>query len=239
MRLDATRAVASSVLIRYIANMKYLFKTLRRLLAILIGLLLGYFLTALLLSFFTIRPQEEVECEERQAAFLTTNGVHLFIVLPADEVEPSLRGRLPVPGDTRFIAFGWGDREFYRNTPSWKDLSPGTAFRAAFLNTPAAMHVIPYPAEQASWRRMELCPVQVDALSGFIGRSFQKDEKGNLLPVEAYGYSESDLFFEARGQYSCLRTSNSWVNDALKQAWLPAALWTPFDFGVLWHIGTG
>ncbi|MCB9267308.1 MAG: DUF2459 domain-containing protein [Lewinellaceae bacterium] len=217
--------------------MQYLLKTLRRLLYLLAGLLLGYLFTALLLSFFTIRPSEEVECEERQPAYLTTNGVHLFIVLPVEAAEPSLRGRLPVPNDTRFLAFGWGDREFYRNTPTWKELSPGTAFRAAFLNTPAAMHVIPYPSEQPSWRKLEICPVQADALSSFIDRSFQKDERGNLLPIEAHGYSDSDLFFEARGQYSCLRTSNTWVNDALKQAWLPAALWTPFDFGVLWHVG--
>ncbi|MCO6490827.1 MAG: DUF2459 domain-containing protein [Phaeodactylibacter sp.] len=215
--------------------MKYLLKTLRRILYLLAGLLLGYLFTALLLSFFTIRPAP-VECEEKQVAYLTTNGVHLFIVLPAEEVEPSLRGRLEVPGSTRFLAFGWGDREFYRNTPSWKNLSPGTAFRAAFLNTPAAMHVISYPEEQASWRKLSICLVQADALSSFIDRSFQKDEKGNLLPVEAHGYSHSDLFFEARGYYSCLRTSNTWANDALKQAWLPAAVWTPFDFGVLWHL---
>lgn len=217
--------------------MKYLLTTLRRLLYLLTGLLLGYLFTALLLSLIPLRPAEEVECEERQAAYLTTNGVHLFIVLPLEAVEPSLQGRLAVADDTRFIAFGWGDREFYTNTPSWKDLSPGTAFRAAFLNTPAAMHVIPYSAEQASWRKLELCRVQIDALSSFVERSFQKDDRSNLLPIEAYGYSESDLFFEARGHYSCLRTSNTWANDALKQAWLPAALWTPFDFGVLWHVG--
>ena len=216
--------------------MKYLLRTLRRLLYLLAGFILGYLFTALLLSFITIRPTEEVECEEKQAAFLTTNGVHLFLILPVEKVEPSLRGRLQVPDNTRFLAFGWGDREFYHKTPSWKDLSPATAFRAAFLNTPAAMHVITYPEEQASWRKLELCPVQTDALSSVINRSFQKDEKGNLLPIEAYGYSDSDLFFEARGHYSCLRTSNTWVNDAFKQAWLPAALWTPFDFGVLRHV---
>ena len=217
--------------------MKYPLKTLRRLLYILTGLALGYFITALLLSFFTIRPAEEVECEEKGAAYLTTNGIHLFLILPVEKVEPSLRGRLPVPGNTRFLAFGWGDREFYRTTPTWKDLSPGTAFRAAFLNTAAGMHVMRFVEEQPSWRKLEICPVQADALSSFIDRSFQKDERGNLLPIEAHGYNDSDLFFEARGNYSCLRTSNTWANDALKQAWLPAALWTPFDFGVLWHVG--
>ena len=216
--------------------MKYLFTALRRFLYILTGLALGYLITALLLSFFTLRPTEKVECEEKQAAYLATNGIHLFLVLPIDEVEPSLRGRLAPLSDTRFLAFGWGDREFYRKTPAWKDLSPGTAFRAAFLNTPAAMHVISYPEGQASWRKLELCPLQTDALSNFINRSFQKDEKGNLLPIEAYGYTAGDRFFEVRGHYSCLRTSNTWVNDAFKQAWLPAALWTPFDFGVRWHV---
>ena len=44
--------------------------------------------------------------------FIQTNGVHTGIVLP--------------DGPHRWRAFGWGDRAFYLNTPTWADMRPGT-----------------------------------------------------------------------------------------------------------------
>lgn len=34
--------------------------------------------------------------------------------------------------DFNYIAFGWGDKGFYLDTPTWADLKFSTAFKAAF-----------------------------------------------------------------------------------------------------------
>lgn len=202
---------------------------------ILLALLLSYLLTALLLSALHTHPQIPA-CEEKQPAYVTTNGVHLFLVLPLEALADTLRRALPVPPGARFAYFGWGEREFYRSTPTWGDLKLCTAFRALFLKTPAAMHVSFSREPYTGWRRVELCPGQYEALNTYLNDSFRRDSSARLLPVEAAGYPPGDCFFEAYGEYTSFRTCNVWVNDALKAAGEPTALWAPFDFGVLWHL---
>jgi hypothetical protein len=34
--------------------------------------------------------------------------------------------------DFSYVSFGWGDKGFYLDTPSWAELQPSTAFVAAF-----------------------------------------------------------------------------------------------------------
>ena len=39
-----------------------------------------------------------------------------------------------------YLAFGWGDKGFYLDTPEWSDLKASTAFKAAFALGNSAMH---------------------------------------------------------------------------------------------------
>lgn len=73
--------------------------------------------------------------------FLITNGVHSDLAVPvkndikdwSKEIKYShIKGK-----DTAFeyLAFGWGDKAFYLETPTWADLKFSTAFNAAFGST--------------------------------------------------------------------------------------------------------
>lgn len=46
--------------------------------------------------------------------------------------------------DFNYIAFGWGDKGFYLDTPTWADLKFSTAFKAAFWMGQSAMHTTYY-----------------------------------------------------------------------------------------------
>lgn len=66
--------------------------------------------------------------------FVRTNGIHADIVLPVSAAGVDLHQFMP-PADIRdprqaggWVAFEWGQREFYLETPRWTDLTLRNAF---------------------------------------------------------------------------------------------------------------
>lgn len=204
------------------------------LLAIMSGVFL-FFAFAILFSFLPTHPPEK-SCTPGNFIYLNTNGVHVDFILPADALPPSLKNHLNVMPNTQFIAFGWGDRNFYVKTPEWSDLTIPVAFKALFLKSESAMHVTYYSWQMNSWKTLNLCEQQQSAIIEYIVDTFQKDEQGRLIKMEFSGYNEFDSFYEANGSFTMFNTCNVWVNRALKLAEVKTAVWTPFDFGVLYHI---
>src|SRR6056297_560005 len=115
-------------------------KFLKNILFRLLTAFLIYIPAALILSFTPTHPREKA-CHSGPPIFITSNGVHLDIIIPVESLEPEFRSQLQVPGSIRYISFGWGDKTFYQKTPEWKDLSIPVAFRALFLKSETAMHV--------------------------------------------------------------------------------------------------
>ncbi|XQC04883.1 DUF2459 domain-containing protein [Arcobacter cryaerophilus gv. pseudocryaerophilus] len=46
---------------------------------------------------------------------------------------------------------------------------------------------------------------------------------------------QNDAFYEAIGSYSIFHTCNTWTNNLLKKASLPASFWLAFDDGILYQ----
>ena len=70
------------------------------------------------------------------AIYLRTNRVHSDIVLPTRAGDHDWSAAFP-PSQMRalwapapWIAFGWGDRAFMLETPTWRDIRLGTSLRA-------------------------------------------------------------------------------------------------------------
>lgn len=189
-----------------------------------------YFLTALICS--NIEVGEHMETSDA-FVYLNTNGVHLDLIIPKEYLSSTLSQGLKGAGSTAYYSFGWGDRDFYLNTPEWKDLKFGTAFSAMFLKSPTLMHVSRYRNSYSDWAKIHLSTEQLDKLNTYILESFAQKESGEKILLEGKGYSWNDDFYEARGNYSCFNTCNSWVNAALKQSGNRACLWTPFDFSLM------
>ena len=163
--------------------------------------------------------------------YVEDNGIHTGIVLPADGWSDIVRPehfRDPRYARHRWRSFGWGDRAFYVETPTWWDLRPTTVLRAATGSERTVMHVdaVPEPRVGAEVRAITLRTDEYARLVAFVRTSFAPG-----APV--HGYGDYDAFYPARGRYSALRTCNEWAGAALRRAGVRMGAWTPFSAVVL------
>ncbi len=173
-----------------------------------------------------------------------TNGVHTDLVVPIQSPQFDWSKEVPFSNtvskrtDFKYLAVGWGDKGFYLETPTWSQLKPSVAFRAAFWLSKSAMHCTFYDQmkEGKDCKKILITTKQYEDLIRYIRAKFDRDENGKLIfiPTKAV-YGKDDAFYDAKGSYSFLYTCNTWANNGLKAAGQKAALWTPSDFGIFQH----
>ncbi len=206
-----------------------------KILLILLSAILLYGLIAVLLSIITTRPAS-VECAEGREIFIASTGVHLDIILSPDLLSDEKRVQLELLPGTQYVAFGWGDKDFYVNTPTWGDMTFWTTFKALFLKSDSIVHVTQHNRKYKHWKKVNLCEAQMEPLIAYIWSSFELEENGRILEIKNSDYATNDTFYEAKGSYSIFKTCNNWVNIGLKKAQVKTALWSPFGFGVMTYL---
>jgi hypothetical protein len=201
-----------------------------RIVAAIVAIPLSYFLAAIFLglvpanvAFHQPPPGQGI------TIFIRSNGIHTWIVMPkvSEEMDwrPYAQGahlRDPRWAGADHVAIGYGNREFYLNTPTWGDLS----FRTA----------VDRPRPEAWQRPIRIAPDQYRRLAGFIQRRFRLDRGGRPIPVLGRGYGPNDMFYEANGGYSLILTCNEWTGRALRTAGIRTGLWTPFEQSIMWRL---
>ncbi len=217
---------------------------LLRVAAAIVAVPLAYFSIALLLGAVPAnvawrQPAEGI------TIFVRSNGVHTWIVMPKVTAEMDWRPyaqprhlRDPRWGNADHVAIGYGNREFYLNTPTWGDLTVRTAALALFGSGPTLLHVehIDRPRVEPWQRPIRITPAQYRRLAGFIQRRFRLDPGGRPMPVLGRGYAAWDMFYEARGGYSFVMTCNEWTGRAMRAAGIRIGLWTPFEQSIMWRL---
>ena len=207
-----------------------------------IGLIGLYFLSALILSRIGVPAEQEKGNDI--AVYVLSNGVHTDIVMPVKS-QPKDWSREIKFEDTElkdfamnYVAVGWGDKEFYLNTPTWADLKFTTAFKAGFGLGNAAIHSTFYKkmTESKDCVKIELTTKQYGKLVKYVDTGFKKDSAGHYMPINTdANYGATDAFYEANKKYSIFFTSNTWTNKALKACGQKACVWTPFDKGIFYQ----
>lgn len=233
-------------------------RTFRRFILILIlgvlALPLTYGATALVLGLIPAPHREPLPEHDRIRVYLISNGWHVWLALPLDqqagrpggETWREWLGQPPNPPSPEsaaasYVAFGWGDRDFYLATRRPADLRPDLAIAALLGRGPAAMHVMhipePDPASGSSGhnriRRLDVDMLQYHALAAYIRAGFDAGPQDGPQPIAGAGFAKNDAFYEAIGRYSPIRTCNEWIGAGLRAASLPAGWWTPFPFGLM------
>ena len=174
-------------------------------------------------------------------AYVMSNGVHTDYVFPlrAAAIDWS-QLFLPsharaAPADAEFIAIGWGDREFYLNTPTWADLTAARAFGALRGGNRALLHVtwLRRADLRGSVWRLPLSVPQYAALAGHVHAALPG---ARAVPIAGAHYDGNDAFYEANGSYHLFETCNTWTGRGLRRAGVPMGRWTPFDFTVVRHL---
>jgi len=196
---------------------------------------LGYSLIAFLLSLWSNSPPD-LDCFSTQSIYVSTNGVHLDLIVPAEWIQGTQWAGVKLPNEVNFVSFGWGDQGFYLETPTWNDLRFSVAAKALFWRSKTAMHLTYYHGRGSDWEQVPLCLEQMEALLVYIRQSFEDTPTGLPMLLPGKGYGSRDDFYEGKGSYSILRTCNNWANQGLKKAGVKTAIWSPLDKGVLYQI---
>ena len=188
-----------------------------------------YIVVSLILSFITVERKSNHE-SSNNLIFLNTNGVHLDIIIPVKNIDSSVLDGINHNEKDQYLSFGWGDENFYINTPTWGDLTFRNAFKAMFLKSSTLMHVTRYQQEASDWVEIKVNEAELKKLNQYLLNTFTLTKNGMKTILKNKGYTATDDFYKSNGSYSCFKTCNSWVNIGLKYSGLKSCLWTPFDF---------
>jgi uncharacterized protein (TIGR02117 family) len=209
-----------------------------------VALILIYLGSAWALSRLTVSA--EGNTAHQITIYIKSSSVHTDLLLPVKtnfkDWSQSILYKDTRTGDTAFnyIAFGWGDKGFYLETPTWNDLKASTAFKAAFWLSSSAVHTTYYnaPKEGKNCVKLEISAEQYQRLIAFIEKSMLINSSGAPVAIStAKPYGDHDAFYEAKGRYSLFHTCNTWANNALKACGQKACWWTPFSTGIRYQYG--
>lgn len=219
-----------------------------RALAVLLCSLLAYALAALVAAVLPVnRDWQAVAPDHGVTIWLTTNGVHTALLMPRNAAGVDWT-RYFSPADTRapaasdryeMVEVGWGDREFFLNTPEWKDLRASTAFHALVGLDGTVLHVEFTTAPRSASE--DALPVTIShaaygRLAAHVMLSLRLNASGNSANVPAHHYNDHDAFYESQGSYSAFLTCNQWTRNALDVAGVRVPAWTPFDRPLFWQL---
>ena len=205
--------------------MKKIFRILLKTLGFLVLFIVVYLLAVVLLPMIPVNKEKQ-KPNDQITVYILTNGVHTDIVVPVKSEAIDWSTFIPFTDtkskkEFKYIAFGWGDKGFYLDTPEWKDLKFSTAFKAAFWLGDSAMHTTFYDEMTIGedCRRVYMSLEEYKSLITYIKKSYDLDQnnKVELIKTDAV-YGNNDAFYEAKGSYSLFFTCNTWAANALKAA---------------------
>ncbi|MEK6238102.1 MAG: TIGR02117 family protein [Planctomycetales bacterium] len=189
------------------------------------------------------------QAEQGVEVFVVSNGVHTEFILPAEHDVVDWRTQFPASDFQdehplgSHVSFGWGDRGFFIDTPSWSDLELITALQAMFVPSESVLRVgwTHRPSESDQCRCLTLTEEQYERLTEFIRDEFQRDafqhgQEATAQVIPGARFSRRDAFYKARSSYHLFNTCNAWTGRGLKQTGVTTGLWTPFSSMVLYHL---
>jgi len=205
--------------------MKKTFKYLFYLLLFPLLVVALYFFSAYIFMLFPKKTPQQTE--QKSKIYILYSNIHSDIVFDIHDINLS---KFPEFKHKKkgYLAFGWGDKETYLNTPNIENIKLSTSLKALFLNTPSLMHVsyIRNILRYQDTKTIPLSKRQHSHLRSSIMQSF------NFKGEHYRGYGREDFFYEAKGAYNALHTCNSWTGDRLREANVSMPYWTPMVWSV-------
>lgn len=213
--------------------------------ASMVALLLLYLGSAYVLSHSPHTVERDPNAVRNVAIYLISNGVHTDIAMPMTHRVFDWR-QLNPPHDTpikpqaqpQYIAIGWGDRDFYINTPTWADLTFSTAFYAITGLGQSAIRVSHHfqeMKENENIVKIMISEHEYRQLVQQIQSHFKRHENGTVQRIRHNSGNNNETFYESHGRYHLFQTCNTWTNTQLKASGLPAVKWTPFAQPLIDH----
>jgi len=188
-----------------------------------------YVSTAFLLAFFPNQSTSPIKKEKK--IYLIYDNVHSDIVFNLEGISDQWIKNLPIIKNKKkgYIAFGWGDKETYLNTPTWNKVKVSTSLKALFINTPSLVHVSYYSDINyfIGVKSIEISETQNQQIKKSILKSF------NFQKNSYQGYGYDDIFYDSPYKYNFIYTCNTWTGDILRDANILMSYWTPFSRNII------
>src|SRR3546814_519467 len=165
---------------------------------LIISALLATYMAAALAGSLMPANMGWVEPGQGVRIFVYSNGVHTGIVVPTANKVKDWRSlvRPNDLSDPRYagdhLLFGWGERNFYLQTPSWSDLDLSVAARALIYGRRTLLHVdhVHDPRPGPDMRPVTISEAQYALLVRRIDAYFALDPYGAPRPIKGYGPSD-------------------------------------------------
>ncbi|WP_337925479.1 DUF2459 domain-containing protein [Croceicoccus gelatinilyticus] len=179
-----------------------------------------------------------VEAPNGVEIIVATNGVHTSIAVPLRSEDMDWTRVFP-PSETAnpfrpytHVAISWGERAVFLDTPTWGDLSPLTVLRVMSVGGDALYHVEHWvrPAPSPDFRTIRITHRQYRALVRALLRNLPERTADRAVYA---GYTDQDVFYDARGTYTVYKTCNEWTGETLRMAGIETGAWTPFAGSVM------
>lgn len=166
------------------------------------ALLAFYGVAALGCALLPVNGRMEFTAADDRPFFVCASVAHTDIVVPIDDDSADWPGTFPdvtldMPRSAD-LAIGWSDLAFYRDTPAWRDLRPGTALKALAGLGPTTLHVIAVEPPAATDDCIEIAVDHAgrQALARFIVKTAETDSGGRARLIDAPRMGEA--FYAAK-----------------------------------------
>ena len=223
---------------------KKIIRWIRNVIIAFLSIIALYFLLAVLLTIIPVNSNYKPP-RKGTIIYLTSNKVHTDFVLPVETQQKDWRKDFPdttfkkVDSTFKYISFGWGDKEFYLNTPTWSDFKLDIALQALFFSPASLMHITYLkrkPIESDFSKELLISKEQCEKLINYLDNSFIKDKNGKYILIKVTFRSSNENYYESGESYNFINTCNNWTNEGLKQMGIKTATWAPFDRCILYYF---
>jgi uncharacterized protein (TIGR02117 family) len=223
---------------------KRIIKWIRNAVIAFLGLILIYLFIALQLTIFPANEDYEPPTSGI-AIYIVSNNVHTDFVLPVYTQQKDWEKDFPfmdfnyVDSTYKYISFGWGDKEFYLNTPTWSDFKLDIALKALFFSSASLMHITYLknnPVESDLSKKILITKKQYSILINYLDHSFIKDNNGRFVLIKVPFRASNENYYESGENYNFINTCNNWTNRGIKLMGIKTATWAPFDRSILYHF---
>lgn len=127
-----------------------------------------------------------------------------------------------------WLIVGWGAKGFYTAPNGVRGWTLPILFRAISGDTSVLRLDVAGPVIDATGiTYLDLTQTQFDSLI-----TVSLAALASPVPLPDAGFTDTDSFFPARGNFDILRTCNTWIGTTLRDAGLPFGRWTPFPQSV-------
>jgi uncharacterized protein (TIGR02117 family) len=177
--------------------------------------------------------------EKTRSILLVSGPIHYDLVLPLDEMTlerfaplAAKSIRLDHPS-AQWLVVGWGAQHFYTQTRTSTDLNLPALWRGIIGDSSVLRFDIAGALpDDLDARRLALTNREYTTLLDEVWDSLSTDADGQPTLADVDGFSQTDGFFAAKGQFNILRTCNVWIGDKLRAAGLRFGIWTPMPLSV-------